>query len=347
VAGVAATGFVVVVITFVTIVFGELVPKRIGQMYPEAVARWVARPMTAVARAAKPFVWLLSVTTQAVLRLLRLDRAAGPSVTEEEIRASLREGVGAGVIERQEHRMVHNVLALDDRQVASLMVPRSDIAWLDAAWPLSQALQQARQSGHSWYPVCRAGLDDVQGVIALAQLLALDEAGGREQDWARDALQAVYVPETLSALELLEQFRIRAMRLVLVVDEYGVVQGLLTPLDLLEAITGELSADVPEDAWAVALPDGSWQVDGSMPVHELKARLEIDTLPDEDKERYHTVAGLLLMVAGRLLTVGDRVEIAGWVFEVARTAGRRIEQVLIRRQSPFAAAADDGSVATP
>ncbi|MFN3611533.1 hemolysin family protein [Tepidimonas sp.] len=347
-ASVSATAIVVAAITFLTIVFGELVPKRIGQLYPEAVARWVARPMAGVARVAKPFVLLLSATTHGVLRLLRIDTGAARTVTEEEIHASLREGLGAGVIERQEHRMVRNVLSLDDRQLGSLMVPRSDIDWLEAGEPLTEVLRRARQSGHSWYPVCRGGLDHVQGVVALTHLMALDEIGGHETDWARDALPATFVPETLSGLELLEQFRARAMRMVFVVDEYGVVQGMLTPLDLLEAITGELSADEPQDAWATPLPDGSWRVDGSMPAHELKARLEIDALPDEDKDRYHTVAGLMLMVAGRLLTPGERVEIGGWVFEVRSTEGRRIDEVLIR---PLSAAApppsDGGPAATP
>ncbi|MCX7662257.1 MAG: hemolysin family protein [Tepidimonas fonticaldi] len=347
-ASVSATAIVVAAITFLTIVFGELVPKRIGQLYPEAVARWVARPMAGVARVAKPFVLLLSATTHAVLRLLRIDTDAARTVTEEEIHASLREGLGAGVIERQEHRMVRNVLSLDDRQLGSLMVPRSDIDWLEAGEPLTEVLRRARQSGHSWYPVCRGGLDHVQGVVALTHLMALDEIGGREADWARDALPATFVPETLSGLELLEQFRARAMRMVFVVDEYGVVQGMLTPLDLLEAITGELSADEPQEAWATPLPDGSWRVDGSMPVHELKARLEIDALPDEDKDRYHTVAGLMLMVAGRLLTPGERVEIGGWVFEVRSTEGRRIDEVLIRPQTATAPPPSGGGpAATP
>lgn len=344
-ASVSATAIVVVAITFLTIVFGELVPKRIGQLYPEAVARWVARPMAGVAQVAKPFVLLLSATTHAVLRLLRIDTDAAQTVTEEEIHASLREGLGAGVIERQEHRMVRNVLSLDDRQLGSLMVPRSDIDWLDVGEPLTEVLRHAWQSAHSWYPVCRGGLDHVQGVVALTHLMALDEIGGREADWARDALPATFVPETLSGLELLEQFRARAMRMVFVVDEYGVVQGMLTPLDLLEAITGELSAEEPQEAWATPLPDGSWRVDGSMPAHELKARLEIEALPDEDKDRYHTVAGLMLMVAGRLLAPGERVEIGGWVFEVRTTEGRRIDEVLIRPLAASTPAASDGDPA--
>ena len=336
-AEIAATAIVVVAITYVTIVFGELVPKRIGQMHPEAVARWVSRPMAGVAKVAKPFVMLLSATTQAVLRALRFENTAVQHVTEEEINASLEEGVGAGIIEEHEHQMVRNVFLLDDRQLGSIMVPRSGIVWLDHADTLEQALARAWQGGHSWYPVCRGGLDDVVGVIHLPRLMALADEGGAE-GWQRSAVAPVFVPETLSGMELLEQFRARATRMVFVVDEYGVVQGLLTPLDMLEAITGELSPEVPHEAWATPREDGSWLLDGAMPAHELKARLDIDELPDEDKERYNTVAGLMQSVSGELLDVGRSVDVAGWRFEVLQVEGRRIEQVLLRRMPEFAKA---------
>ena len=161
---ISATALVVTVITFVTIVFGELVPKRIGQLHPETVARLVSRPMKWVAAAAKPFVWLLSISTLAVLRLLRIDNSAGRGVTEEEIAASLEEGVDAGLIEAHEHQMVQNVFSLDDRSLTSIMLPRSNIEWLDASDTLAQAIDKAGATGHSWYPVCRGGLDDVLGV---------------------------------------------------------------------------------------------------------------------------------------------------------------------------------------
>ena len=329
-AGVVATAVVVVVITFITIVFGELVPKRIGQLYPEAVARWVSRPMAAVAKGAKPFVWLLTHTTQWVLKVLRIDTSAVQHVTEEEIKASLEEGVDAGIIEEHEHQMVRNVFGLDDRQLTSIMVPASDIAWLDAQDGIDAAVQKAWTTGHSWYPVCRGGLEDVIGVIHLPRLLAL-QADGVKGPVGGQVQPAVFVPETLSGMELLEQFRSRATRMVFVVDEYGVVQGLLTPRDMLEAITGELSPEKPVDAWAIQREDGAWEVDGAMPVAELKARLDIDELPDEDKGRYATVAGLMQTVAGELLDEGQFVDCAGWRLEVQAVEGRRIERVLVTR----------------
>lgn len=333
VAEISATALVVTLITFVTIVFGELVPKRIAQLYPETVAKLVARPMTWVAVGAKPFVRLLSLSTQGVLSALRVDHAGGRAVTEEEIAASLEEGVDAGVIEEHEHQMVQNVFRLDERPLTSLMVPRADVQWLDAGLTVAQALQQVgNDSGegtHSWYPVCRGSLDDVVGVVGVGQLLALSGRGGEPLE--THAVPAAFVPETLSGMELLEQLRARSGRMVFVVDEYGVVQGLMTPRDLLEAITGELQPGAPADAWAMEREDGSWLLDGTMPVGELKARLEIRELPEENRGRYNTVAGLMMSVSGRLPATGERVECAGWVFEVVDLDGKRIDKVLASR----------------
>lgn len=343
-ADITATALVVTVITFITIVFGELVPKRIGQLHPEAVARLVSQPMKWVAVVAKPFVRLLSFSTQATLKLLRIENQVSRAVTEEEIAASLEEGVDAGLIEEHEHQMVQNVFLLDDRLLPSLMLPRTDIEWLDASKTLLQAIEKAGATGHSWYPVCRGGLDDVVGVVNVAKLLAMQGrqllqaavASGSDQpagSGARETIEkyavpAVFVPETLTGMELLEQFRARSTRIVFVVDEYGVVQGLMTPMDMLEAITGELQPGAQVDAWATRRADGSWLIDGVMPTRELKVRLDISELPDEERGRYNTVAGLLQSVSGRLLNTGERVACAGWIFEVVDLDGKRIDKVL-------------------
>ena len=338
-ASVISTALVVTCITLFTILFGELVPKRIGQLYPEPVSRWVARPMLGLATGAKPFVWLLAGATAMVLRLLRIDVNAARAVTEEEISASLEEGVDAGVIEQHEHQMVRNVFHLDDRRLSSLMVPRADIEWIEASLTVAQGLQQVAASSafnlvHSWYPVCRESLDDVVGVVNVARLLQL----GTQHQGPIEAIAqpASFVPETLTGMELLEQFRTRAGRLVFVVDEYGVVQGLMTPRDLLEAITGELQPGAQSDAWATERDDGGWELDGLMPVSELRARLAIRELPDEERGRYNTVAGLLLAVSGQLPAVGEQIECAGWQFEVTALEGRRIDKV---RARPLAAEA--------
>ena len=335
VAAVSATALVVTLITFTTILFGELVPKRIGQLYPEPVARWVARPMLWLATIAKPFVKLLSGMTALVLKLLRIDANAARLVTEEEISASLEEGVDAGVIEQHEHQMVQNVFQLDDRPLTSLMVPRADVQWLEATNTVAQCLSLVGGSdqlgGHSWYPVCRGSLDEVVGVISIARLLQLSVQAADTID--AHALPATFVPETLSGMELLEQFRTRAGRFVFVVDEYGVVQGAVTPRDLLEAITGELQPGAQSDAWATRRADGSWLLDGLMPLGELKARLGVDDLPEEDRGRYNTVAGLLMSVSGHLPAVGETIACAGWLFEVVDLDGKRIDKVLASQLS--------------
>lgn len=332
-AGVTSTVLVVTVITFITILFGELVPKRIGQLYPEPVARVVSRPMQWIALVAKPFVRLLSICTQGMLRLLQIDTTDNRAVTEAEITASLEDGVDAGIIEEHEHQMVRNVFHLDDRTLASMMLPRSDIEWLDADCHVAEALLKASgaagKAAHSWYPVCRGTLDDVVGVVSVARLLQR----GVRYPYGVGALvePAVFVPETLTGMELIEQFRTKAARMVFVVDEYGVVQGLITPNDLLEAITGELKPDEHGDAWAIQQPDGSWLLDGLMPVAELKARLEIETeLPQEDRGRYNTLAGLLMAVSGRMPEAGEKIDCAHWQFEITELEGRRVEKVLAR-----------------
>jgi putative hemolysin len=326
-----ATTFVVAVITFITLIFGELVPKRIGLLYPEGVARVMARPMAWLAKAANPFVKLLTMCTQGVLNLLRINTNNARAVTEEEISASLDEGMDAGVIEAHERQMVQNLFHLDERPLTSIMQPRTDIVWLDATLNVAQGLDKAGgtkdaniKTSHSWFPVCRKGLDDVLGLVSVARMLRSDPAASLESL----ASPAIFIPETLSGMELLEQFRAQSARLVLVVDEYGVVQGLLTPRDLLEAITGELKPQAAADAWANHQTDGSWLLDGLMPIAELKSRLGIDEdLPEEDKNRYNTLAGLLMAVAGELPQQGDTIDCAGWAFEVQALEGRRLDRI--------------------
>ena len=329
-ANITATAMVVVVITFVTIIFGELVPKRLGQMYPEMVARLVSRPMQVLSSATRPLVVLLSVCTEAVLKLLGIRGGPSRSVTEEEIAASLEEGLDAGVIEAQEHQMVRNVFRLDDRQIGSMMIPRAEISWLDANASLEEVMRIVAEEEHSRYPVCRGGLDDVIGVVAAHSLLRpLSE--GRVVALSEHLQPPVFVPETLSGMELLEHFRTSGAELVFVVDEYGAVQGVITVREVLEAITGEFSAPSDEDAWVVQRADGSWLVDGLIPVPELKDRLAIKDLPEEDRGRYNTLAGMIMLLLGRLPATADAVEWGGWRFEVVDLDGKRVDKVLAQR----------------
>ncbi|OYY59849.1 MAG: hypothetical protein B7Y51_12660, partial [Burkholderiales bacterium 28-67-8] len=314
-AHVSATAMVVALITVLTIIFGELVPKRLGQMYPESVARLVAQPMNWLSTATRPFVWMLSFCTESTLRLMGVRGGPSRSVTEEEIAASLEEGLDAGVIEAQEHQMVRNVFRLDDRQVGSMMIPRTDIVWLDAAGRSEDVLRIISADEHSRYPVCRGGLDDVVGVVS-AQSLLQQVMGGGTLEVSERLQAAVFVPETLSGMELLDQFRASSTQLVFVVDEYGEVQGMITLRDVLEAITGEFTTPSDGDSWAVRRDDGSWLFDGLIPVPELKDRLDLKDLPEEDRGRYNTLAGMIMLLLGRLPQVTDSVEWEGWRFEV-------------------------------
>jgi putative hemolysin len=211
-----------------------------------------------------------------------------------------------------------------------MMIPRAEIKWLDANASLDEVVSIVAEEEHSRYPVCRGGLDDVIGVIAAHSLLKpLSE--GRVAALA-DHLQApVFVPETLSGMELLEHFRTSGAELVFVVDEYGAVQGVITVRDVLEAITGEFGTPSDEDAWAVQREDGSWLVDGLIPVPELKDRLELKELPEEDRGRYNTLAGMIMLLLGRLPHTTDRVEWEGWRFEVVDLDGKRVDKVLVTR----------------
>ena len=327
---ITATAMVVVSITFVTIIFGELVPKRFGLMYPEAVARRVARPMEWLSLITRPFVKLLSWFTEGTLALFGVRGSPDRSVTEEEIAASLEEGLDAGVIELQEHQMVRNVFRLDDRQVGSMMIPRAEIVWLDVAATPADVLQAVGDDEHSRYPVCRNGLDEVLGVIS-AQSLLQQVMRGLPLSLTDKIEPPVFVPETLSGMELLEHFRASGAQIVFVVDEYGEVQGIITVRDVLEAITGEFSTPAAEDSWAVQREDGSWLFDGLIPVPELKDRLEFKELPEEDRGRYNTLAGMIMLLLGRLPRTTDSVEWDGWRFEVVDLDGKRVDKVLASR----------------
>jgi putative hemolysin len=327
---ISATALVVVIITFLTIIFGELVPKRLGQMYPETVARLVAPPMEWLSLIARPFVKLLTISTEAVLQVLGIRGGQSRAVTEEEIAASLEEGLDAGVIEAHEHQMVRNVFRLDDRQVGSMMIPRTEITWLDVSAPAEEVLRVIGENEHSRYPVCRSGLDDVLGIVS-AQSLLQQVLQGRQLDLTENLQPPVFVPETLSGMELLENFRASSAQLVFVVDEYGEVQGVITVRDVLEAITGEFATPSAEDSWAVQRDDGSWLFDGLIPVPELKDRLDLDELPEEDRGRYNTLAGMIMLLLGRLPSTADKVDWEGWRFEVVDLDGKRVDKVLVSR----------------
>jgi putative hemolysin len=323
-----ATGLVVVLITYFSIVVGELVPKRIGQSYPETFARLVARPINFLALATKPFVLLLSTSTRTLLRILGVKETSGSPVTEEEIHAMLVEGTSAGVIESHEHTMVRNVFRLDDRQIGSLMVPRGDVVCLDIDAPFAENLALIESSDHARFPVVRGGMDEILGVINARQWLSRRLRDPNHSLTDHVLQTALYVPETITGMELLDNFKLSDVHMAFVIDEYGEVQGIVTLQDLIEAITGEFQPRDPETSWAVQRDDGSWLLDGHIPVPELKDRLNLDAVPEEERGRYHTLSGMIMLLTGKLPKVADTVQWEDWKLEVVDMDGKTIDKIL-------------------
>ena len=346
VASYTATGFVVLTITYFSIVVGELVPKRIGQSHPETFARLVARPIHVLAVATQPFVWLLSASTRGLLRAMGVKESKGTPVTEEEIHAMLVEGTSAGVIESHEHTMVRNVFRLDDRQIGSLMVPRADIVCLDVDDNFAENLSRIEESDHARFPVVQGGIENILGVINARQWLARALKDPAQQLRDQPLQSPLYVPETITGMELLDNFRLSDVHMAFVIDEYGEVQGIITLQDLIEAITGEFQPRDPETSWAVQRDDGSWLLDGHIPVPELKDRLDLDEVPEEERGRYHTLSGMIMLLSGALPQVSDVVEWEGWRLEIVDMDGRAIDKVLATRltSTPEASAVEASDV---
>ncbi|WP_421211939.1 hemolysin family protein [Aeromonas enteropelogenes] len=325
--GTIATVIVVVTVTYLSIVVGELVPKRLGQLSAERLACLVALPMHWLATLTRPFVWLLSASTNATLRLLRAKQDGGANVTEEEIHAMLVEGSEAGVIEDHEHTMLRNVFRLDERSLSSLMVPRSDIRYLDLSLPLETNLQRLVEERHSYFPVCDGNLSELVGIIDVNKVLYA-YIKGEPIDLAALTQEGSLLPETLNGVELLNHFRTHSEQIALVVDEYGELQGLVTQQDLMEALAGDFQQEDGDDNWTFQRADGSWLLDGLIPLPELKDCLELVRLPEEEKHHYHTLGGLIMLLLGRVPQTGDLVTLEQWQLEIVDMDGLRIDKVL-------------------
>ena len=324
-ASVTSTILVVVVVTYVSIVVGELVPKRMGQVSAETIACAIAPLMAVLARVARPFVILLSASTHGLMRVLKLDRTTDDAVTEEDIQAILAEGSTSGVIEKHEHTIVKNVLRLDERSIASLMVPRSDIIYLDIALSLEANYQRLMESPHSRFPICDRQMDDILGIINAKELLA-QTIEGKSVDLATLAKPAHFVLETLTGMELLNYFRNSSTQMAFVVDEYGDLKGLVTLQDLLEALTGEFYTEDSTDSYIVIRDDGSYLLDGLLPVMDLKDCLQLESLPDEGE--YETLNGMLMQVMGKVPSTGEKITVADWLLEIVDMDGLRVDKVL-------------------
>lgn len=322
----SAFGLVVIAVTYVTLILGELVPKRIALENAEGLAILVAPVMRGFAALMTPFVWFLRGAVDLVLKLSPVSAASQRSVTEDDVRAMIAEGTRAGVFLASEKRLIEGVLALADQRVAAVMVPRQDIVWLDLDEPLATLWQEAKESGHARFLAAHGSLDQLAGVVTLANLSEALRRGALDPD--HDLFPALHVPESISILQMLDQFRRSSTHLAVVIDEYGEIQGVATPIDILKAIAGELpdvgSRERPE---IVARADGSSLVDGHLPISELQRALGRSDMTSGD---YHTVAGFVLARLGRIPQVGDIVTWRGLRIEVLDMDGKRIDKVGVK-----------------
>ena len=342
-----ALALVVAVIAFLSLVLGELVPKNVALTSPETIASWVARPMMLLARLGGPFVTLLTGTTNLMLRIFGIKGQAEPYLTEEEIRAIISQGAESGVLEAAEESIVQRVLQLGDQRVAGIMTPRPDIEWIDVDATAEELREFLASHSHTQFVVCHGGLDNVLGIVRSADLLP-QAMRGAPIDLRVLVIDALFVPDSMPAVQLLETFRTAHRHMALVMDEFGAVEGLVTVTDMLEALVGHLPASASEAADAfVTRADGSYLIDGSASIEEVTHRLGLDALPDEEAGAYHTLGGFVMARLGRVPKAADYFEWGGMRFEVVDMDGRRIDKVLANRvggREPGAGTRDaDGS----
>ena len=333
----------VALITTCSVIFGELIPKRLALTNSEGIASVVAIPLDMLSKAAKPIVFALGSINRLVLRLLGIRDDARNAITEEEIRLLVSESHEQGVIDEDERNMMNRVMRLGDRTAESIMTPRTRIIWLDASASMQENLAEMRETPYSRYPVYRGSDADVLGVLEVKSLLdALDHGA---PDLFKSLRPPVFVSESTHALKLLEIFREEQQSIAMVVDEYGDVTGLVTVNDLMGAVLGRMQSGESADAepLVVARSDGSLLVDGSLPIDELRDLLGGGKLPDEDEHDYHTAAGMTIASFGRIPNVGEHLQWNGWRIEVVDLDGPRIDKLLLQREDTGAdAQAGDG-----
>ena len=319
-------GIVVLAIAYLSLVIGELVPKRLALNHPEAIASAVAAPMRALSVIASPAVRLLSASTEAVLRVLGVRPSTEPPVTEEELKVLIEQGTEAGVFEVAEQDMVEGVFRLSSRRIGALMTPRQKIVWLDLDGSPDEIQHKIGGSTHSRFVVVHGSLDNVLGVVHTKDLLARSLTG-QPLDLKGSLQQPLFVPSTMSALCLLELFKKSGTHVALVIDEHGGLKGLVTTHDVLEAIVGDIArAGAPQ---AFQRGDGSWLIDGLLPMDEFRELVGIRQLPEEEKDAYHTLGGFVMAHLGRIPALGDRFDWNGMRFEIMDMDGLRVDKVLV------------------
>ena len=324
-----ALGAVVLAITYCSVIIGELVPKRLALGHPESIAMFMAPPMRMLLTVCTPVVRLLSTSTDLVFRLFGKRFEEQSSVTEEEIRTLIRQGTAAGVFEETEQDMVEAIFHLGDMSARGLMTPRTQIVWLDVNDSIDQIRAKLTDSGHSRFPVCAKSLDDVLGIVQAKDILASFLLGKRVE-LKETMQQPAFVPRSMTAFQVLDHIKKSGSHIVLVVDEYGGIEGLLTHHDLLEAIAGDMPfGKMPAQPKAVQRKDGSWLLDGMMSVDEFKEIFELTDLPGEKRDTFQTLGGFLFTQMGRVPSVSEQYEWNHLRFEIVDMDGKRIDKVLV------------------
>jgi putative hemolysin len=324
---------VVLVITYLSLILGELVPKQLGLNAPEGIAAVMARPLDFLSRISRPVVTFLDGSTRFVLFLLRVRPSEEPPVTEDEIRHLLDEGRKAGVFEPKEQEMVERVLRLGDMRVGDLVTHRSQMVAIDLDAPPEASWARIVESGYSVFPVYQESLDRVVGIVEIKDLLAKTLAGA-PPDLRASLSEPLYLPESLPALRVLESFRENGRQAALVLDEYGGIEGIVTLNDVLQAIVGEIPSPEDTDPMVVQREDGSWLLDGTLPVGELESLLRLSAADSADLDEYQTLGGFVMGQVGRVPEAGDRFLWKSWRFEVVDMDGLRVDKVLLEAAAP-------------
>lgn len=324
-----ASATAILAVTYLTLIIGELVPKRLALNNPEQIASAVATPMRTLSKFASPIVHLLSASTDLVLRMLGTRPPSNPQVTEEEIKVLIEQGTEAGTFEEAEQDMLNRVFRLGDRRVSALMTPRPDIIWLDLDDSAEMNRQIMVDNAHGQFPVCQGELDNVLGIVQVNDLLSRCLTN-QPLDLTAALRRPLYVPESTPGLKILELFKQSGTHIAIVVDEYGVIQGLVTLNDILEEIVGDIpSIDELDEPQSVQREDGSWLVDGMLPVEEFFEIFEMQELPREQRGNYHTMGGFVVNQLGRIPNATDHFEWQGMRFEVMDMDGNRVDKVLV------------------
>jgi putative hemolysin len=325
----------VVLLTYFSLIFGELVPKRLALTHPEAVAVVIARPMEILATIGRPVVRLLSMSTDGLLRIFGIRHEKQSGVTADEIRVMLEQGAEEGVFLETEHQMVSNVLNLDERHVGAVLTPRAEVVYLDVQDEPGVTRQKLRDEPHNVLPVCDGGLDHVIGFVRSKTVLE-ELLGGHTLDLVALAEPPLFVPETMTLMKLLEGFKRTHLPVALVVDEFGGVAGLVSLTDVISSIVGDLPNNPDDEPRIVRRDDGSWLIDGGLDLDTLIRTLGAhDLLTSEDRQHYHTLGGLAMLALGEVPKTADRFERGGFVFEIVDMDGNRVDKVLV---SPIAVA---------